>query len=181
LYDAIALALVNNWANFPGGLRQEVMSFQILLLEDSDNDAFFFERALEAANGDCVLTHVHSIKEASTLLNREHPFAHAPTPDLVVSDCRLNGEWAMDLLEWMRSEARLKDIRFVFLCSELQPAVLERAKELRANEILEKPFSQELLRGVVGGIVQRGRAAAAGREPETASKSNRFASPLHRS
>src|SRR5215203_1795726 len=140
------------------------MSFQILLLEDCDNDAFFFERAIEAANGDCELTHVHSIKEASTFLNQEQPFARARRPDLVVSDCRLNGEWGMDLLELMRADGRLKDIRFVFLCSEFEPAAFERAMELRADEVLVKPFSPGMLREVVSGIVQRGRTLAAGRQ-----------------
>jgi CheY-like chemotaxis protein len=139
------------------------MSFQILLLEDCEDDAYFFERALEAASADCVLTHVHSTKEASAFLNQERPFAQASRPDLVVSDCRLNGEWGMDLLGWMRTDARFNEIRFVFLCSELEPAAFERAKELRADEILVKPFSHELLRDVVGGIVQRGKTLAAGR------------------
>ena len=135
------------------------MSLRILLLEDCDNDAFFFERALNAADERCALTHVHSVKEASTFLNQEPPFAQAARPDLVISDCRLNGEWGMDLLDWMRADARFNGIRFVFLCSELEPAAFDRAKELRADEILVKPFSGELLKDVVGGIVERGKSS----------------------
>ena len=69
----------------------------------------------------------------------------------------------MDLLGWMRTDARFNDFCFVFLCSELEPAAFEKEKELCTDEILVKPFSHELLRDVVGGIVQRGKTLAAGR------------------
>ena len=130
------------------------MPFHILLVEDCDDDAYFFKLALNLVSPLVELKHVHSATEATLFLKREHPFPDVQMPNLIISDCRLDGEFGLDLLEWVRANPILNKIRFVMLCSELNPAVKARALALGADEFVSKPNGVNELRDVVQGLVE---------------------------
>ena len=121
---------------------------QILLVEDSPDDVFFFRRAVKKT-GLAAVTHVavDGIEATDYLLNRGR-FADAaahPPPDIVFLDLKLPHRNGFEVLDWL---GRLKDRPqppVVVLTSSNQPDDQARAEALGAVLYLTKPAASDQL------------------------------------
>ena len=105
----------------------------VLLVDDSQEDAFLFKRALDIIGLRSEVVHLPDATAASLYLKREPPYddsIHYPPPDLIVCDSVLGHESGVDLLEWVRVHPRFKELPFVILSGGKSPEQIGRAAAL---------------------------------------------------
>jgi CheY-like chemotaxis protein len=112
----------------------------ILYLEDDDNDAFLFQRALKqaeipnplviATDGDAALAYL-----SATLGNP----AKNPTPSLVLLDLNMAGKSGFDVLNWIRRDPCFISVPVIVLTSSHHEGDILRAYTEHANGYLVKP------------------------------------------
>src|SRR4051794_23204862 len=79
----------------------------VLLVEDSEDDAYFFRRALKKLGRDCALIHVADGAAALDFFKAAlapHADAAHPWPDLVFLDLKLPTFSGFEILEWLREQ-----------------------------------------------------------------------------
>ena len=125
----------------------------ILLVEDSQNDAVLFRRAVRRINPDAMVSHVVDATSASVFLKQDGAYPDAPRPDIIVCDSILNTESGLDLLEWVRVHPRFKEMPFVILSGSTEPMVQSKITELGATAFYQKPADTNAFREVVRQIL----------------------------
>ncbi len=113
----------------------------ILQVEDDPNDVYFFRHAMNRLN---IPNPVHVVtdgREAVNYLKGAGKFADReefPMPDLVLLDLKLPHLMGLDVLKWIRKEARL-DVVVVLLTASAEEVDIAAAYHLGANAFLVKP------------------------------------------
>jgi CheY-like chemotaxis protein len=114
----------------------------VLLVEDSDDDAFFFERAFEMARIPGRLIRAIDGAEAVEFLQKasEESLDLAST-HFVFLDLKVPVLNGFEILKWIR--ARGISIEVVVLSGSDMEADIEQARALGASDYLVKPISTE--------------------------------------
>jgi len=137
----------------------------ILLVEDNDDDALLVQRTLTSAG---VRNPVHRVTEGDAaiyyLRERLELSLHKPLPTLVLLDLKLNGLSGMEVLEWIRAQPSLADLRVIVLTSHDGLREVNRAYALGAKSFLLKPLEIEDARSFKSfleahGIIKQASAA----------------------
>jgi CheY-like chemotaxis protein len=115
----------------------------ILLVEDNDGDVRLIERAFETRGLPGELHTVRTGNEALDWLYERGRFADRSRPDLVLLDLNLPATSGQDVLDELRSDARLKRIPVIVLTSSASDTDLIEAYTARANACLRKPVDPE--------------------------------------
>src|ERR1043166_313498 len=108
----------------------------ILLIENDESDVFLFRRALGKQDFGGAVRVISSIPEAQRYLTHCGEFTdkeYYPCPDLIVADMNLRGRLGTELLAWIREQADLAKIPFVFLSGSFRPPERATALELGAD------------------------------------------------
>ena len=118
------------------------LNCNILHLEDDDNDAFFFQRALQAFGFAGAYGRVTSVEQAILYLCGDGKYADRsrfPVPDVLVMDSTVgHRNAAMDLLEWMSRQKGFQHIVKIALTGDMNPAAAESMRALGVTEFLSK-------------------------------------------
>ena len=96
----------------------------VLLLEDREDDIFFFRRALSALNFPGSLHVVKNVTQARTYMENSGEFCNPeanPQPDLIVSDLKMTGETGIEFLAWLHQHDEYSRIPFVMLSGSALP------------------------------------------------------------
>jgi two-component system, chemotaxis family, response regulator Rcp1 len=112
---------------------------EILLVEDSPTDAGLTRHAFAAGK---INNHMHVVEDgeqAMEFLRREREFSKAPRPDLVLLDLNLPRKSGREVLEEIRSDARLKSLVVVILTTSRDEQDVISAYGLNANAYITKP------------------------------------------
>lgn len=112
-----------------------------LLVEDSEDDVFFMQRAFRRAGLKNPLMVVNDGEQAIEYLSGQHAFADRaryPFPDLIFLDLKMPGLNGFDVLRWIRHE-RKSDVRVAVLTSSPEEIDRQKARELGADCYLLKP------------------------------------------
>jgi two-component system, chemotaxis family, response regulator Rcp1 len=124
-------------------------AIEVLLVEDSPDDAALTRRALEQAKVRNRVHHTLSGVDALAFLRREGRFAAAPQPDLVLLDLNLPGMDGRELLAAIKADERLCHIPVVVVTGSQVDADVLRSYRLHANAYVKKPVNtQEFLEAV---------------------------------
>lgn len=115
---------------------------KILLVEDLEDDVFFFKRSFKRAEVDADLQVAMDGAKAIEYLSREG----APSPSVIFLDLKMPNQNGFEVLEWMRKNPRLSKTKIFILTSSPEPRERELAKELGAHDYFLKPLSAEQLR-----------------------------------
>jgi CheY-like chemotaxis protein len=127
----------------------------ILLVEDDENDAFFFERALKKTGVSHPMRIARDGQEAVHYLSGTGDFADRaahPVPKLIVLDLNLPVKHGLEVLKWLRSQPATQTTVVVVLTSSTDIRDLHEAYSLGANSYLVKPADPNRLISIVEAL-----------------------------
>ena len=125
-------------------------SLNILLVEDSSDDALLVSTAVERTLAGIRVLLVHNGQEAIRYLDGQSPYddrARHPFPDLVLLDLKMPLVNGFEVLRWIRSQPRLRRLPVIVLTGSLLPEDTQKAYDAGANSYLVKPLD-------FGGMMQ---------------------------
>jgi CheY-like chemotaxis protein len=113
---------------------------KILLVEDTEDDAFFFKSTLADTGISCECFRVCDGREAIYFLQK-HPLDH----HLVFLDLNMPVLTGLDVLEWLNLQWFKIQKEIVILSSSQNSEEIASARRLGAADCLTKPVSQQQL------------------------------------
>jgi CheY-like chemotaxis protein len=129
----------------------------ILLVEDDENDVFFFRRALSKVGLDLPFRLVTDGEQAMQYLNGDGKYsdrtAH-PLPDIIFLDLKLPYLSGIEVLEYIQKQPALGKIDVIVLTSSPEERDRSRAFELGAKEYLVKPAAPKTLQQILGRFAE---------------------------
>lgn len=127
----------------------------ILLVEDSQDDVFFFKRTLQEAELKNPLHHVLDTDAALEYLAGTGEYsdrAKFPFPSIVLIDLHLPGQDGFQVLEWLGKRPEYRSVLVVVLTGAGSIHEVSKAYRLGANSFLVKPCRPEDLRNLAKGF-----------------------------
>ncbi len=124
----------------------------VLLVEDDNDDVLLTKDALQQSKLSIQLKIIENGEQALEYLLQESPYDHVPTPDLVLLDLNLPRKNGWEVLESIRTHARLTPIPVIILTTSHQDPDIQRAYEMGANSFVTKPVGLEEFQRVVQSI-----------------------------
>ena len=131
--------------------------FTVLHVEDDAGDREIVAAAFRKVAPQLRIESVSDGVEAVGYLSGLGPFqdrARSPLPGLLLLDLKLPRKSGLEVLEWVRAHADLKNLPVFMLTSSGDPADLERARALGVNSYFTKPVSLAATREIVAGIAE---------------------------
>jgi CheY-like chemotaxis protein len=140
----------------------------VFLADDSDDDAFFFERALTKTQMPFSFSRVENGQLAIDALGAAQAGdGLAPGwPDLVFLDLKMPIQSGFDVLEWVQSEGLTPAPTVIVLSGSNDHADRRRAAALGASDYLVKPISMENLKSLLEALRDAENDSMAGRATE---------------
>lgn len=126
----------------------------ILLVEDSEDDAFFFARALRQAGHRGGLKHLPDGNAAIAHLEKVRAGTEPP-PDLVFLDLKMPSCNGFEVLEWIRGHDFGPSLEIAVLSGSEHAGDVARAMALGASAYYVKPILAQQLKGRLGLWHQR--------------------------
>ena len=123
----------------------------ILLIEDSDDDAFLFERALTGDGISSCLRRVCNGAEAVSYLEEggNGNGNGSPFPGVLFTDIKMPKMDGFELLKWLKADPRCSLLPVMVFSASNHHTDVEKAYRLGANAYLVKPSSMDELRTAV--------------------------------
>jgi CheY-like chemotaxis protein len=125
---------------------------EILLVEDSPDDADLTVDALREGRVRNHITVVNNGVDALAFLRREGPYHAAPRPDLVLLDLNMPRKNGREVLAEVKQDPDLKRIPVVIMTSSDDEKDILTAYNLHANCYVTKPVDLDQFIGVVKQI-----------------------------
>ena len=125
---------------------------EILLVEDSLEDARLTIQALTQGDVQCRLSLVRDGEEAMRFLRQEGIFARAPRPDLILLDMQLPKMDGRQVLTEVRADSELCGVPVVVLTASLVHKAVLTGEKLRVDGYMTKPVSLEQFIDVVKSL-----------------------------
>jgi DNA-binding response OmpR family regulator len=111
---------------------------KILLVEDSEDDVYFFRRSLKRTGISCDIVHMSNGGAATAYLEQNQGVFHMVFLDLKIPV--LNG---FEVLKWIQSQAFKDRLEIIILSGSDDPRDRSSARELGVSDYLVKPVSTE--------------------------------------
>jgi len=112
---------------------------EILLVEDSLEDAGLAIRALREGQVECRVSLVRDGEEAMDFLHRKGVYAKTPRPDLILLDLQLPKKDGREVLAEVRADEQLQGVPVVVLtASQVHEEVL-KSEKLEVDSYMVKP------------------------------------------
>lgn len=116
-----------------------LLSFVILLVEDSEADQRLVERAFKAVRSPHDLYCVRHGEAALDFLARRNGHENSPRPQLILLDWRLPLMSGLDVLAHIKTEQHLMHIPILVLSSSTDPKDIATSYQMGANAYVSKP------------------------------------------
>lgn len=117
----------------------------IFLAEDSEDDAYFFQRALQKANVGCSLLRAANGKIAIDMLKNAEGDSRR-LPFLIFLDLKMPVVNGFEILDWLRSSGIRPVPKVIVLSGSNDHDDRARALRLGAADYLVKPITSDVLR-----------------------------------
>jgi chemotaxis family two-component system response regulator Rcp1 len=127
---------------------------EVLLVEDSPDDADLTMDALRNGRVRNRITHVEDGIQAMAFLRREGKYADAPRPDLILLDLNLPRKSGREVLAEVKQDPDLRRIPVVIMTSSDDEKDILAAYNLYVNCYVTKPVDLDQFIGVVKSIEQ---------------------------
>ena len=125
---------------------------EILLVEDSPDDACLTIEALKDGKVRNRVSHVEDGEEALAFLRKEGDYESKPRPDLILLDLCLPKKSGREVLESIKQDPKLKDIPVIIMTTVDDREVIRDAYRRHANCYVNKPVDLDEFIGVVRSI-----------------------------
>ena len=135
----------------------------VLLVEDSEDDAFFFRWTLEKCGFPCEV--VHAVDGAAAVKHLSG--GSARLPDLVFLDLKIPTLTGFEVLAWIREQRFDPPLDVAVLSGSEHASDIQRAHLLGATGYYVKPLSIEQLRSRFQNWLARDEARASAPKIET--------------
>jgi len=122
---------------------RETALVEILIIEDSPDDADLMVRALKNGSLEVHVTVVEDGEEGLNYLEQSGPFAAVPEPHLILLDLHLPRMTGHEVLTRIKQDARLRRIPIVIMTSSVDERSIQAAYDLHANCCVSKPTDYE--------------------------------------
>jgi len=114
---------------------------KLLLVEDSEDDLFFFERTLEKTGMDCKF---HRVSNGAAAVDYLKAVAKKKSvPPVMFLDLKMPVLNGFEVLDWLRTQPFARQIRVIVLSGSEHHADKERATRLGAADYVVKPVGVE--------------------------------------
>lgn len=113
----------------------------VLLAEDNEDDLFLSLRVLEKVG--IAPAHVSNGKDAMDYLAGRGAYQDRtlyPLPDVVLLDLKMPAYTGHEVLEWLRDQSQLRDMKVYVLTSSDEPRDRQRAEKAGAQGYFVKPL-----------------------------------------
>ena len=117
----------------------------VFLADDSEDDAFFFQRALRKANVGCSLRHATNGRAAVEMLEKAAGRTGSVS-NLMFLDLKMPVMSGFEVLEWLKQRGFKPSPQVIVLSGSNDQQDRARALSLGASDYLVKPISAEILR-----------------------------------
>ena len=121
--------------------RKRPQQVEILLVEDSPDEAYLIGECFTEAKIDHTLHNVEDGASAVEFLHKRGDHKSAPRPDLILLDLNLPKLSGLDVLLQIKEDPDLRRIPVVILSGARDEAVKRECLDLHANCYFTKPFS----------------------------------------
>ena len=111
----------------------------VLLVEDSEDDAFFFKRTFQKSGANCLLHHVLDGAAAVGVLKQAAVSDALQFPVAMFLDLKMPVMNGFEVLTWLRAQSFLATMKVIVLSGSNQQEDKDRALRLGAAEYLVKP------------------------------------------
>jgi len=123
--------------------------FNILLVEDNEDDIILIRDSLEHADFKGSIRAVHDGEQALAYLQRKPPYQHVNRPTLILLDINLPKMNGLELLEHLKNESSMKSIPVVMVTTSKNETDIERsfaagACSYLSKSIIFKEFSETI-------------------------------------
>jgi len=125
---------------------------QILLVEDSPDDAELMIGALRQGKLDVRVSLVEDGEEAIRFLRRQAPHESSPRPGLILLDLYLPRKNGFEVLTELKNDPQLRSIPVIIMTSTADEKAFLDAYNLHANCCVTKPMDQDEYRHAVTRI-----------------------------
>jgi CheY-like chemotaxis protein len=112
----------------------------VLLVEDSEDDAFFFRRAMKRVDTACDFVHVWDGGAATAYLKD-----HQGQPHLVFLDLKIPVLNGFEVLKWIKDQNIQGPLEIVILSGSDDPRDIAAARGLGVSDYFVKPVSIQQL------------------------------------
>ncbi len=113
----------------------------LLLVEDSEDDAFFFRRTLQKSGVTCTVHRVANGAEAINFLQTASTSGVDALPQIIFLDLKMPVLNGFEVLDWLQTQTFATPMRVVVLSGSEHPEDKERAAQLGAADYLVKPVT----------------------------------------
>ena len=124
----------------------ETKAPSLLLVDDSEDDAFFFTRTLQKSGAICSVRHVMNGTVALQFLQNALRSAQEKLPLAVFLDLKMPVMNGFEVLEWIRAQTFPPEMRVIILSGSEHQGDKDRAARLGATDYLVKPIKPDELR-----------------------------------
>jgi CheY-like chemotaxis protein len=117
--------------------------FVLLLLEDSEEDIFLFQRAVAKVGRSVAFQFVRNGIDAQRYLLGEGQFTNRfefPMPSVIFADLQLPGMSGMQFLTWLRQEPSVRALPCVIYSGSTNPTDVQCAYEKGVTSFIVKPI-----------------------------------------
>lgn len=127
----------------------------ILQVEDREEDVFLLKYAFEKAE---IRNPVHVASDGQAAIDylsgagRFSDREKFPMPCLVLLDLKLPRKMGLEVLQWIRSQPRLRTLIVIIMSSSLFEGDIQRAYELGVNAFLVKPSDSNTMAAICKAI-----------------------------
>jgi CheY-like chemotaxis protein len=111
----------------------------VLLVEDSEDDAYFFKRTLQKSGHTCTLYRANDGAEAIQFLQSTATSDSHKLPHVIFLDLKMPVLNGFEVLDWLRQQSFAPQVRVIVLSGSEHQNDKDRAAQLGASDYLVKP------------------------------------------
>ena len=115
----------------------------VLLVDDSIDDAILMRRDFERSDLSVTLFHVENGLECMKFLRRLDPYAAAPRPDLILLDLNMPVMSGREVMTEIVADEHLRALPVVVLTTSDQESDRDAMYKLRCSSYIRKPVASE--------------------------------------